>query len=188
MGATWILLTCAGVAAVGALAVHTRILGARAAVEQDWQDIVKWQRRKNKNLPKLDELAKIVGEFEDPLQARVGELRAALARLTNTVDAQTLADVERQTASLLRCVQLAAEASAYVRQSALLGSVIREFNELQQNIAAAMTIFNRDVADFNALIETPLGRLVNRTISRQDRVEPFTGREAEGAAEPPAGR
>lgn len=176
----FILFLVFAAAVIGAVIYfYNGIVQSRNAVERAWADVITWERKKNKTLPKLEELAKHYVGFEGAVMTKVAELRSSLARLSSSVDPAALAEVERHTASLLKGINIAVEAYPDLKASDLLEGVMREFSELQHNIAAALTVFNRNVESFNNAIQTFPGSMVNSRFNRERKIRPFTDAEAQ---------
>jgi LemA protein len=57
--------------------------------------------------------------------------------------------------------------------AAITKSLMKEISELQDNIAAAITIFNRNVEAFNTGIQTFPNSLVNSTITKEQSYQSF---------------
>jgi LemA protein len=60
---------------------------------------------------------------------------------------------------------------------------MREIAEQQENIGAAIRIFNQNVKDFNNGIEVFPNSLVNSLLNKKTRVTPFHDSEAEAGFE-----
>ena len=159
--------------------LYNRIVQFKNAVERAWADVITWERKKNKTLPKLEEMASQYTGFEETVMTRVAELRSALARLSDSVDPDRLAEVERQTSSLFKSINVAVEAYPDLKASGVLENVMRELSELQHNIAAALTIFNHNVESFNNAIQTFPGSLINTFFNHEKKIRPFTDRQAQ---------
>lgn len=163
--------------------IYNGIVQSRNAVERAWADVITWERKKNKTFPKLEELAKHYTGFEDSVMTKVAELRSALARLPQSVDPSALAEVEQHTSALLKGINIAVEAYPDLKASGVLEGVMRELSELQHNIAAAITVFNRNVEAFNNAIQTFPASVVNATFNHERKIRPFTDREAQAGFE-----
>ena len=159
--------------------IYNGIVQSRNAVERAWADVITWERKKNKTLPKLEEIATQYAGFEETVLTRVAELRSALARLSDSVDPDRLAEVERHTSSLLKGINVAIDAYPDLKASDVMQSVMLELSELQHNIAAALTIFNHNVEDFNNAIQTFPGSLINTFFNHEKKIRPFSDREAQ---------
>src|SRR5690606_15512387 len=114
-----LILFLAALAAIvlGVIYLYNRIVQFRNAVERAWADVITWERKKNKTLPKLEEMAAQYTGFEETVMTRVAELRSALARLSDSIDPDRLAEVERHTSSLLKGINIAIEAYPHPQAS-----------------------------------------------------------------------
>lgn len=170
-----------GIAAVAVILVYNSIVGRRNEVERAWASVITYERQKNKTIPQLEPIANQFKEFERDLQTRIAELRSALATLDPKQLGQTeqLALAEQSTRQLLGSLRVAVEAYPDVSSAKLVRDLMREIARQQENIAAAITIFNRAVEGHNNTIEQFPGSLVNSLLNHRERVTPFHDSEAE---------
>ena len=173
----------------GVVYLYNRIVQFKNGVERAWADVITWERQKNKTLPKLEEMAGRYEGFEETVMTKVAGLRSALSRLSDSVDPDKLADVERHTSWLLKSINATVEAYPDLKASGVLQHVMRELSELQHNIGAALAIFNHNVEAFNNAIQTFPGTVINTFFNHEKKIRPFTDRQAqEGFDYKPLGR
>lgn len=159
--------------------IYNGIVTRKNAVERAWADVITYERQKNKVMPTIEGIAKSYQGFEESILTRIVELRNSLERISpNKVDTTALADIERQSASLLAGLRVTVENYPDLKAAPLLQGVMREFSELQQNIAAALTIFNRNVEEFNSGIQIFPASVVNGLINRENKINTFSDSEA----------
>ena len=97
----------------------------------------------------------------------VTELRSALARVsTSEINLQAIEEIEARTQTLLAGIRAVVENYPDLRSAGLMRDLMAEMIELEENIAAAVTIFNRNVASFNSGIEMFPNSLVNGFLTR----------------------
>ncbi len=60
---------------------------------------------------------------------------------------------------------------------------MREIVEQQQNVAAALTVFNQSTEEFNNTIQMFPSSLINQLISRKREIVPFTDSESTNSFE-----
>lgn len=179
IGAVAILL-----ATVGFILVYNAIIRRKNAVIRAWSDVVAYQRQKIKLLPELEQKSREFLTHERELMLGVTELRSAVARMSpDTIDVEALADVGRRTARLLAGFRAVSERYPDLRSADVVRDMIAEMIELEDNIAAALTIFNRNVAIFNSGVETFPNSLVNALSARLPPYPAFTDSGAESAIE-----
>lgn len=159
-GTLLILLLVAG--AIFFVAIYNGLISSKNNVIRSWSDVAAYQRQKIKLLPDLEKLTRDYLEYEGSLLRDVTELRASLGRISPTrVDIKALIDIERRTDAVLSRFQAVVEDYPDLQSAGLVRDLMAELIELEENIAAAITIFNRNVADFNSGIEIFPNNVVN---------------------------
>ncbi|MCJ9428529.1 LemA family protein [Kordiimonas marina] len=160
--------------------INNGIIRRRNMVIRSWSDVITYERQKNMTLPELERHAKAYGEHEKGLLTNITALRSSLNNVdTGKVNTEDLAKIERQTQSLMAGFRVAVEAYPNLKQADVTLRLMREISELQDNIAAAITIFNGNVASFNNGIQTFPNSLINSLSTHEKPYKPFRNEEAE---------
>jgi LemA protein len=142
--------------------INNSIISSKNNVIRSWSDVVTYQRQKTKLLPDLERLTRDYLSFEKRLLSNIAELRSALTRVSPArVDVQALEDIETKTQSVFSGFRAVVEAYPELRSADLMRDLMAEMIELEENIAAAITIFNRNVSEFNTGIEIFPNSIVN---------------------------
>lgn len=76
---------------------------------------------------------------------------------------------------------MAFEAYPELKASELMNNLMREIAEQQENVGAAIVIFNGEVERFNNSIQMFPGSLVNSVMNKHSAVTPFTDDQATSA-------
>lgn len=161
------------------LAIYNGIIKRKNSVHRAWSDVITQERQKNKIIPMLESAVSQYKEFEQGLQTRITELRASLSKLSSDkIDATALANAESSTAALMKGIQVAVENYPDLKAAELFNNLMREISEQQENIGAAIRIFNKNVEDFNNGIQVFPNSLVNSMLNKEMPIEPFTDSEA----------
>lgn len=159
--------------------IYNGIIKRFNAVERAWTDVVAQERQKNKIIPHLEAL---VGQYqlhESSLLTAITELRTALGNLSaNNLDAEGLAAAEAKTAQLVKGINVAVENYPELKASDVFNNFMREIAAQQENIGAAIRIFNRNVEDFNNGIEVFPNAMVNAVFNRKEKIAVFTDQAA----------
>ena len=178
----WIILGLIIVTIVAVIAIYNDLVGANNRVERAWSDVVAYQRQKTKLIPELEQMVKSYMEYEEALLSEVTRLRTSLSRLSEDhVDAGTLSEVESVTRSLFSRFNAVAEAYPNLASANLMQDLMGRLSRVEENVAAAITIFNRAVEQFNSTKESVPWNLVNATFNKYGRYTPF--RDTEGEAD-----
>ena len=179
MNTVWIVLGIIGILLLTAVYLYNRIISNYNAVVRSWADLIAQERQKNKVLPRLEEITKEYREYEKSLQTNITQLREAI-NLTSTqvMNNESLSDIEIKTHSLLKGIKVALENYPDLKASEVMCSLMHEISNQQANIAAAISIFNRNVEIFNNDIQTFPANIINDYLNHQQSIIPFTDKQA----------
>lgn len=174
---TTIIIVCVVIAAI--IFIHNAIIGRFNATKRAWSDVIAQERQKNKILPALEEVAAKYASHEKQLLEKVTELRQSLNQLSaDNIDVQRLSQAENHMGALLKGLSLTVEAYPDLKASETYLKLMREITEQQDNIGAAIRIFNRNVELFNNGIEMFPNTLVNSMFTHKQPLSVFDDSEA----------
>ena len=118
--------------------------------------------------------------YEQGVLQEITALRTAVGRLQEgSVDVGQLKEVSQHSKALLTGLQVAVEAYPNLKTSELYAGWMRELSEAEENIAAAIVIFNASVHGFNDRIQLFPGNVVNSWFTRETTLDTFTDNEAQ---------
>lgn len=171
-----VIITIAVVALVvlSIIGLYNGIIGGHNRAQRAWSDVLVFERAKTKVLEALLEQAKLFKEYESKVVETVTRLRSAISGLPKEANGEALEMVERETKELLGGLRVAFEAYPDLKASEVVNSLMREISEKQDNVAASITIFNREVERFNNAIQMFPGSLVNSFLNKKTAITPFT--------------
>ncbi|MFJ2486296.1 LemA family protein [Pseudomonas sp. NPDC087639] len=158
--------------------IYNDIIGGHNAVQRAWSDVLVYERQKTKV---IDQLQKVLADFmvfEASLLEKITGLRSAVHALPAAADGNALTKVETASRELMGGLRIAFEAYPDLKASEAANNMMREIAEQQENVGAAITIYNRNVELFNNTIEMFPGSVVNGLINKKTRVTPFSDTEA----------
>ena len=186
-----LLITLAAIAAVFAIiivlvviGIYNGIVGGKNRVKRAWADVIAYQMQKMKVIPELDKGMKDYGKFEQDTFTKVAEVRSAVAKLSgDAINPKLLEVAERASQSLLTGLRATFEAYPELKASELYKKWMNALEEIQQNITAAITIFNETVEDFNNSIMTFPSNVVNNALNKETELTTFTDSAAQGEFE-----
>ena len=165
------------------IGIYNGIVGKFNAVDRAWASVLTQERQKNKIIPYVEKLVEEYKLHESSVLADVTRLRNSIAELANpsstTPDTAKLAQAEKYTASLLQGLKVAVEAYPELKASDLYLKLMAEISEQQEQIGAALRIFNRNVEEFNNAIQMFPGSLVNSLLNHKQPLQSFTDSEAQ---------
>lgn len=169
---------------IAVIAIYNSIVGRMNAVARAWADVVVQERQKNNVLPALEKIASEYKEYETTIMTQITELRSALKRLdSGNMDFNALTEARTNTATLLNGLYAVAENYPVLKASDLYRGLMAEISEQQQNISAAIRIFNGNVEDFNNGIEMFPHSLVNGLFNKKRKLNTFSDSQAESGFE-----
>ncbi|MCH1923512.1 LemA family protein [Shewanella sp. C32] len=172
-----VIIVCVVIAAI--ILIHNAIIGRFNAVQRAWSDVIAQERQKNKILPALEEVAAKYASHEKQLLEKVTELRQSLTQLSaDTIDVKTLSQTESHMGALLKGLTLTVEAYPDLKASETYLKLMREITEQQDNIGAAIRIFNRNVEQFNNGIQIFPNSIVNSMFTHKHTLQVFDDSEA----------
>ena len=179
MEAGLIFLGVAVVAIIIAISINNGIIRRRNMVVRAWADVITYERQKNETLPALEKEAANYKDHEKSLLADITALRSALGKASRgDVNTDNLAAIEAATSQMMAGFNVAVEAYPDLKMADVTMSLMREISELQDNIAAAISIFNGNIEAFNSGIQIFPNSLVNSLMAKEKAYKPFDNQEA----------
>lgn len=180
----FVVLVVITVLVLGTILIHNAIIGRFNASRRAWGDVIAQERQKNEILPALEKVAKDYAGHEQGLMEKVTALRGALAGLSGEhIDTRQLAEAEQHMGELLSRLNLTVEAYPDLKATDTYGKLMHEITEQQQNVGAAIRIFNRNVERFNTGIEVFPNSLINRLFTHKKPLDTFDDSQAAAGIE-----
>jgi LemA protein len=168
------------------VSLRNGIVQAKNRVQRAWANVLTYERRKLNVIPAMSDKLKEYQEYEAGLQRQLTELRGLAQGLSeHEVDVGSLKDVEECSRSLLAGIKVAVEAYPELKTSELYAGWMKELAESEDNVAAAIVIFNAGVQGFNDRIQMFPGNWVNALFNKERSLGTFTDSEASAGIEFP---
>lgn len=159
--------------------IHNKIIARYNNAQRAWADVIVQERQKNKILPELQKVVEQYRVHETSVLTGITELRTSLNQLSNdTANMDQLKSTQLKTRSLINNLYAVSENYPDLKASNLYGNLMKEITEQQDNIGAAIRIFNGNVADFNTGIEVFPASLINSSLTKKQRLNVFNDEEA----------
>lgn len=174
----YIIAAAVALVSLAVIGLYNTIIGGYNRAQRAWSDVLAYERGKTKVLEALLEQAKLFKDYESRVVETVTRLRSAIGDLPKEANGDALSAVERGTKELLGGLRVAVEAYPDLKASDVVNNLMREISEQQDNVAAAITIFNREVERFNNSVQMFPGSLVNGLLSKKAAVNPFADEAA----------
>ena len=180
----WMIIFFVFMTLVTVIVCYNSITKNKNSVIRSWADVIAYERRKNNVLPKIEIIAKEYQQYERDLQTKITQLRASLYNIKpDELNNKVLKEVEDNTSSLIKGIKVAIENYPDLTSSGLMQSLMHQIAKQQENVAAAIAIFNKNVEEFNNGIQTFPGHIVNNYLNKQRKIEPFSDEKASDAFE-----
>ncbi|MGY3256966.1 LemA family protein [Pseudomonas chlororaphis] len=157
---------------------YNKIVGAGNRAQRAWADVLVYERQKIKVLDALEEQASSFKIYESNVLEKVVGLRSALGRLPEAASGEALKSTQMATRELVGGLNMAFEAYPELKAAGIVSGLMKEIVEQQANIAAAVTVFNRTVEEFNNCIQMFPSSMVNTVINKKQVITPFSDKEA----------
>lgn len=170
------LLVILGVAAAVAVLViimHNGIIQAFNMVKRAWADVHTYERQKINILEALEPVVRQHADHESQTLKEIAALRSSIMSMGGEPDAGALARVQGQTDQLLKGLSVVVENYPELKASSLFQDLMENIRRQNENVGAAIAIFNRNVEIFNSKIETIPTNLVNQYVSHKPRIDEF---------------
>jgi len=179
MEALYVILGLGIIIVVMGIAINNGIIRRRNMVVRAWADVITYERQKNETLPALEKEAHNYKDHEKSLLADITALRSAIGKASRgTVNTDDLASIEAATAKMVSGFNIAVEAYPDLKMADVTMSLMRKISELQDNIAAAISIFNSNIEVFNSGIQVFPNSLVNSMFTHEKAYKPFENEAA----------
>lgn len=178
-----VVLIVTALVALYILATYNGIIGDHNRAQRAWSDVLAYERQKTKVLDALEMQAKSFKEYEAGVLKTITSLRTAIENLPSEADGGKLAEVQGGTKTLLGGLNAVFEAYPNLGTTTVVNSLMREIAKQEEDVGAAVTIFNRTVQDFNNRIEQFPGSLVNGSLNKKTAITAFTDTKAASSFE-----
>lgn len=177
---TLIIFAVIAVIVIAVILMYNGIVGRYNAVDRAWASVLTQERQKNKIIPHVEKMVEQYKLHEASVLTEVTKLRNAISELGDSqVDASKLATAEKHTASLLQGLRVAVEAYPDLKASDTYLKVMAEISEQQEQVGAAIRIFNRNVEEFNNGIQMFPSSIVNAMFNKKQPIKAFSDAEAQ---------
>lgn len=155
--------------------IYNGIIRNKNSAKRAWSDVIAWQVNKLKVIPELARGVQDYKEFEQSTLTKVTELRSSIAGLSkDKIDVSQLAKVEALSQQLLSGLKVTVEAYPQLKASDLYLKWMKELSEIQENITAALGVYNRNVEEFNNGIQTFPASMINGMFNKEVALEIFS--------------
>lgn len=159
---------------------YNQIVNAYNAVKRAWADVLTQERQRGRIIPELEKALKQHTAFESDLQSKIAKLRQGIDSLReDVIDTQTYRDVSQMSKELMGSIRVAIENYPELRASESFAKYMQEVTNQEDNVGAALRIFNQNVEEFNSLLERVPTNLINNWFNKKQVIKVFHDETAE---------
>jgi len=168
------LLVVAAVIIIGIIILYNQIVGNLNRAKRAWSDVITYEKLKQDVIPQLTKLTENFKEFESDFIEKVTALRESISVLDkDDIDVKALANVETKSKAVFSSFKATAENYPELGSTKIVQDLMDEISDKNENVAAAITIYNRSVEHFNNSIEMVPYNVVNSLFARKQQLDNF---------------
>lgn len=162
-----------------AIMIRNTIVRHHNASIRAWSDVASYERQKIKILDGLQILVEQYSSFEQGTLEKVTELRRNILNLNiNSTDVSQLQRIESLNQELMRSLNVVVENYPELKANEIYLKMMNEIEEQNENVGAAITIFNRNVELFNNYIQVFPNNIINTLTLSKKAIRPFRDQAA----------
>ena len=159
---------------VWAIFTRNNIVRYFNATKRAWSEVANFERQKVKTLEALETTLAQYTQFEKSTLEKVTELRQQILNLNvNDTDISQLQNIEKMSKELIRSLNVVVENYPELKADALYSKMMDDIQEQNENVGAAISIFNRNVELFNNHIEVFPNNFINTMTLSKKAIRPF---------------
>lgn len=157
------------------ISVRNNIVRYFNATRRAWSEVANFERQKVKTLETLENTLQQYTQFEKSTLEKVTELRQQILNLNiNDADISQLQHIENLNQDLMKSLNIVVENYPELKADTLYAKMMEDIQEHNENVGAAISIFNRNVETFNNTIQIFPNNLVNSITLSKKAIRPFS--------------
>ena len=159
--------------------VRNNIVRYFNATRRAWAEVANFERQKIKTLESLESTLQQYTQFEKSTLEKVTELRQQILNLNmQETDVSRLQHIESLSKDLMKNLSVVVENYPELKADTLYAKMMDDIQEQNENVGAAISIFNRNVEAFNNNIQIFPNTLVNSVTLSKKIIRPFSDSSA----------
>jgi LemA protein len=164
--------------------LYNLIINNKNAVTRSWSVVITQERQKSKILQPLEELVREYSGIEENVLSKITALRSSISGIDQSApDTDSLLKVERMAEEVMKGLNVSVEAYPELKSSEMYVNLLNEISEQQEEVGAAIRIFNRNVEIMNNSIEEFPNSIVNSLFNKQVKIDSFSDSSSESGFE-----
>lgn len=171
----FIFVTIFMVLIVWGIFIRNNIVRYFNATRRAWAEVANFEAQKAKILEGLERVLSQYTQFEKSTLEKVTELRQQILNLNmNNADVSQLQHIEKLSQDLMKNLNVVVENYPELKADQLYLTMMDDIQEQNQNVGAAITIFNRNVEAFNNTIQIFPNNVINTLTLSKKPIRPFS--------------
>lgn len=159
---------------IGFIIIRNNIIRHHNATIRAWSDVATFERQKVNILNELEPLIEKYSHFEQGTLEKVTKLRQNILNLRpHDTDVSQLQHIESLNKELMHSLNVVIENYPELKADAIYLRMMDEIDQQNENVGAAITIFNRNVELFNTYIQVFPNNLINTATVSKKAIRPF---------------
>lgn len=159
--------------------VRNNIVRYFNATRRAWAEVANFERQKIKTLESHESTLQQYTQFEKSTLEKVTELRQQILNLNmQETDVSRLQHIESLSKDLMKNLNVVVENYPELKADTLYAKMMDDIQEQNENVGAAISIFNRNVEAFNNNIQIFPNNLVNSVTLSKKTIRPFSDSSA----------
>jgi LemA protein len=160
---------------ISIIIMHNTIIGRMNRAKRAWSDVITYEKLKSELIPKLVSLTEEFKIFESSFVEQITAMRTALSSISkDKIDIEQLQEIEARSNQVFSTFKATAESYPELGSTQVVRDLIAQITDKSENVAAAITIYNRSVEQFNNSTEMFPINIVNSLFAKKDKLEVFT--------------
>ena len=160
---------------VWVIMIRNNIVRYFNATKRAWAEVANFERQKVKILESLEQTLAQYTQFEKSTLEKVTELRQQILNLNlNSANVSQLQHIEKLNQDLMKSLNVVVENYPELKANQLYAKMMDDIQEQNENVGAAITIFNRNVEAFNNTIEVFPNNIINTMTLAKKAIRPFS--------------
>lgn len=157
------------------IVVRNNIVRYFNATRRAWAEVANFERQKIKTLESLENTLLQYTQFEKSTLEKVTELRQQILNLNiQEADVSKLQHIEKLSQDLIKNLAVVVEDYPELKADTLYSQMMDDIQEQNENVSAAISIFNRNVEAFNNTIQIFPNNLINSITLSKKAIRPFS--------------
>lgn len=159
---------------------YNSIIKTYNIVKRSWADVNTYERQKVNILDSLEPLVSQYTSHESSTMKDITALRQNILNLDkNELDTDALSKVQQGTDQLIKGLSVTVESYPDLKANTIFLNLMTQIKSQNENVGAAISIYNRNVEMFNSKIESIPTNIVNGLLTKKTRVQEFKDSSAE---------